>query len=114
MTSRNLQDFRRVTLDGSGNGQVAFGPQRSGTWWTITRVAVTVSTNTLEPTASVYRSVVEPSRLISSTFVGSRDSDDGLNEDVYPGDQLIVRWTGGDIGATATVSFSGQEMSGIG
>ena len=113
MTSRRLQDFRRVVLDASGRGQVSFGPQRSGTWWTIARVAVSVSTNTLEPTASIYRSVIEPSRLISSTFTGSRDADDGLNEDVYPGDQLIVQWTGGDVGATATVSFSGEEMSGI-
>lgn len=111
--TRDLWDSRAVVLNGAGYGTVQFGPDRPNTRWVITRVSVNVSTNTVEPEARIYRSRVSPGLMLSGTFSGSNDTDDGLSETVFPGDFLIVEWTGGDPGATATAAFFGQEISGV-
>lgn len=110
---RDLWDSRSVVLDGSGYGTVQFGPDRPNTRWVITRVSLQVASNVAEPEGRIYRSRVSPGLMLSGTFSGSNDTDDGLNETVYPGDFLVVEWTGGDAGATATAAFFGQEISGV-
>jgi len=110
--TRTLHDAARVTLDASGNGQVRLGPSRPNTRWLIKRVSVQTSTNTLEPEAKIYRGNVGTASFISGTFTGSSDSDDGLTEELHPGEFLTVRWTGGDVGATATATWSGDEITG--
>lgn len=110
--TRSLRDGRSVVLDAQGAGQVSFGPQRPNTRWIIRRVALTVGSNAREPEARIYRGSVSASLFLSGTFSGSNDADDGLNEELFPGDVLIVRWTGGDVGATATAAYSGDEISG--
>jgi hypothetical protein len=111
--TRDLRDSRQVILGASGAGSVSFGPQRPNTRWVITRTRVTVSTNVLEPQANLYHSAISPALGISGTFAGSNDTDDGLNETLFPGDVLVMEWTGGDVGATATCAFAGQEIAGM-
>ena len=111
--TRPLRNAAQVTLDASGNGDVTFGPGRHGIRWVVKRISVQTSTHTLVPEARIYRDSVGDATFISGTFVGSFDTDDGLNEELHNGERLIVRWTGGDAGATATATWSGDEISGM-
>lgn len=112
-TYRDLRDSRTVVLGAGGAGRVQFGPARPNTRWVISRIAVTVSSNALEPEARVYRGSVAAGNMLTGTFSGSNDSDDGLQETLYPSDSLMVEWTGGDVGATATAAFYGEEIAGM-
>lgn len=112
-TTRPLADSRVVTLDGSGQGTVTFGPGRPNTRWTITRVTVRVSSNVLEPTANIYRGTPNPGSQITGTYSGSNDTDSEISDNpLFPGEYYTCQWTGGDAGATASISFGGQETSG--
>lgn len=106
--ARPLRDSRSVVLDASGNGSVTFGPTRDP--WTIQRMSVNVSSNTNEPQAIVYRGTVNAGTKISDTYSGSNDTDSAVNDNpLYPGEVYTCRWTGGDVGATATIAFGGIE-----
>lgn len=111
MGTRQLHDSAQVVLDASGAGSVRLGPGRHGVSWTIRRVSVQTSTATLVPVAKVYRGGIGDAGFISGTFVGSFDSDDGLSEELNNGEYLTVAWTGGDAGATATATWSGEETT---
>lgn len=105
---RPLRDTRSVTLDGSGNGSVTFGPNRSP--WLIRLVSVKVSSNTNEPTASIYRGTVNPGTLITATYSGAQDTDSDVNDNrLNVGEFYTCQWTGGDAGAVAVVAFAGWE-----
>lgn len=111
--SRPLRDSRVVTLDGAGQGSVIFGPSRPNTRWIISRYSVRVSSNANEPQANVYRGTPNPGSQISGTYSGSNDTDsDVADNPLFPGEFYTCQWTGGDPGATATISFSGEEVSG--
>lgn len=106
--AQRLQDTKRVVLDASGTGTVTFGPGRPNEKWTVTRIGVQVSTNVLESQAKIYRGTVGVGSYISGTVSGSTgDNDDGLEEALWSGENLSVQWTGGDVGATATVTYWG-------
>lgn len=109
MATRQLHDSARVVLDGTGAGSVRLGPGRHGVRWTIRRITVQTSTATLVPLAKVYRGGIGSASFVSGTFVGSFDVDDGLDEQLDNGEYLTVAWTGGDAGATATATWSGDE-----
>lgn len=110
MAERPLRDSRSVILDASGNGTVTFGPSRPGTSWVISLVTVSVSSSTLQPTASIYRGTVNPGSKITATYSGSQDTDSDVNDNpLYPGEVYTCQWLGGDVGATATISFVGTE-----
>jgi hypothetical protein len=101
-----------VTLDGSGNGSVTFGPDRGNTQWIIRRASVKTSTNISEPIASIYRGSVNPGTLISATYSGAQDTDSDINDNpLFTGEYYTCEWTGGDPGATATIAFSGTEVT---
>ena len=109
MATRQLHDSARVELDASGAGTVRLGPGRHGVRWTVRRITVQTSTATKVPEARVYRGGVGDASFITGTFVGSFDVDDGLNEQLEHGEYLTVAWTGGDAGAVATATWSGEE-----
>ena len=112
MTERALQDFRSVVLDASGNGTVTFGPDRANTSWLVKRASVKTSTNVNEPIASIYRGTANPGTLITATYSGSQDTDSDINDNpLYTGEYYTCQWTGGDVGATATISFGGTEVT---
>jgi hypothetical protein len=111
--SRTLQLNKNasVVLDGSGNGQAALGPTLPGTSWQVSTVAVSVSTNANEAQCNLYVGLAaQPGQLIGATSTGSTgDSDDLGGQNIWPGQQLIAVWQGGDPGATATVSVYGTQ-----
>ena len=95
-----------VKLNAAGAGTVSIAPTGLETWL-VTRVAVSVSSNTLEPVAQVYVGSVGPGNLLAGTYTGSLDSSDE-NQVVKQAQPLLCAWTGGDAGATATFSVFGE------
>jgi hypothetical protein len=94
-----------TTLDGSGNGQVAF--QAVGQTVRITNGFAGVSTQTAQATATAYKGIVGAGYAISSTPNGSTGAPFVGPFNLRDGETLIIRWTGGDPGATATATFTG-------
>lgn len=94
-----------VTLDTTGFGRVELRPRTTRITWLVTGLAVAVSTNAKEPECSVWLST--KASLQGSTFTGSSDQI-GLALTVRGG-FLIVEWSGGDPGATATCTVSGSQ-----
>lgn len=100
-----------VVLDSEGNGQAQLGPTLPGTSWQVGTIAVSVTTNVNEAQCNVYLGLQPiPASLIGATSTGSTgDSDDLGGQNVWPGQQIIATWTGGDAGQTATISVFGSQ-----
>lgn len=112
MAEIRLADTASVTLDGSGNGSVRFGPNHPRQAWRVNSISVQVATNTKEATAQVYRGNVSPGSRISGTVSGSTgDTDPDLNEHLWPGEYITVSWTGGDANTKATATYSGVILT---
>jgi hypothetical protein len=103
-TSPLLETYT-TQLDGSGNGAVSFGPNRSRQKWVPPlTVAVAVSPANSIPVARITMG----SQKLGSTYTGSDDADDLPATVVLPGQKLTVTWTGGDANAVATATITGS------
>jgi hypothetical protein len=100
--------YANVTLDGSGNGQVSF--QAQGANVRITNLFVRVSTQTNQALCRMYKNQVSDSTNISSTNSGSTGAAAHGAIDLFDGENVIVRWTGGDASAIATATFVGYKL----
>lgn len=119
MTTFDLDKSYNVTLDGSGNGTITFGPDVED-MWIINTFSITVdpvSPATLvdnEPTFSLYTGYSTDTRSrIDGTYSGSQNVRT-LETRLRKGQRLTAKWTGGDVGARATLRISGTfEQKGI-
>lgn len=111
-TQLSLNTSAQVVLDGSGNGTAACGPRLPGTSWQPTTVAVSVATAVAEAQCSVFLGLsAAAGALIGATSTGSTgDSDDLGGQTVWPGQQIIAVWEGGDPGQVATLSVFGTQQ----
>ena len=129
MTSPALKPYQiageraTVVLDGSGNGTARITPgapspgggvgvgRNSGLSWDVTGIAVSVSTNNLEATASAYVSYGVQSAtqddFVGSTVTGSSGDTCTVSSQLRPGDWITVVWKGGDSGGIATFRVLG-------
>lgn len=73
-----------------------------------------VTTNTNEPTARVYHGSASSATFISGSYTGSQDTDSAMDEVLYPGEIVTVKWTGADVGAVATATYTYDETTGMG
>lgn len=97
-----------VTLDANGSGTVSIGPSNAFQTWKPSNAACSVSTNTKEPVFVLYNGPsTDPSTRIGGSYTGSNDSTNLSDITLYPGTMLTGQWTGGDAGATATLSLTG-------
>lgn len=108
-TTKPLNAYGGVKLDATGSGIVDLLVPTLQTW-DITRIGVLVSSNTKEPVAKVYVDSESPGNFLAGTYTGSNDSSDE-SQRLMPGQHLLCRWTGGDSGATATLSVFGSVTS---
>lgn len=106
--TEQLDEHASVVLNAAGNGTVQLQCPTVETW-TVSRTAVSTTTNVLEPTAQTYIGQVAPGSALSGTYSGSLDSSDE-NQQINPGQSLYCVWTGGDPGATATLSVFGTKL----
>jgi hypothetical protein len=89
--------------------RVVVGPGRSFERWRITNTAI--STTSAASTAfKLYRGPSEvPTNLIDlSNHNGNGDVSDSII-DLSPGEKLLGVWTGGDVGASATITVTGES-----
>jgi len=95
------------TLDGSGDGSSApLGPSAAGETWSVTIISVKCSSNVSESVCNVYLD----GALIGGTSWGSTgDSDTGISLVMAVGQALTAQWTGGDSGATGTLTAIGTR-----
>jgi hypothetical protein len=106
-----LSEYAQVVLDANGNGAVQIGPDKSNESWQIQVCTVSVSSNASEPQFRVYfGSSTAITSLIQGTYAGSFDTDTTFNYTLNNSGKLTCVWTGGDPGATATVTFHGQQV----
>lgn len=94
-------------LDGSGNGTIRVSfPGRNTR---LNRLTVATSPATREVLCRVYSNFVGDPYMVDTTYTGGTgDTSDTVH--VLPdGDCIYVVWEGGDIGATATVTYSGTQ-----
>lgn len=102
-------------LNGSGYGTVLITPG-SETDWTINAISVSASTQSLEAQVRVYRGLIGPAYMVSSTFMGSSGDTDDSQLTVNRGEVIWVEFTGGDPGATGVVlirGFRSQDVAGF-
>ena len=100
----------RVTLDGSGNGTVTLQPPGFQTWnVTVINVRTTQSvTTTPIPQCTVYLGTKGDGQIVAQTYMGNRSTATG-SIIVQPSQPLLIEWTGGVAGSTATVSLYGTK-----
>lgn len=107
--------FRRsasvvLTDDGSGvtgSGSLRIAPVARN--WQIRSLTVRCDTHVKESRATVYENHIGPDYVLDASFTGSSGDTTDTVMEVRDGYALVVEWVGGDIGATATVTFSGEE-----
>jgi hypothetical protein len=105
-----LNTSASVVLDGNGNGTAQTGPGLPGVSWQPQTIAVQASTNNNEAECSVYLGIAAiASSLLGATSTGSTGDSTDCTATVWPGQYLIAVWTGGDPGATATMSIFGTK-----
>jgi hypothetical protein len=112
---RPLNTFAQVTLDGSGNGTAKIGPTRVREIWFPTIISVVVSSNTAEPVCKIFAGpTATQNNFTDGTFTGSQDSTDSIQgTQLNVGDFVFAVWTGGDVGAIATVGVTGEYQIGL-
>jgi hypothetical protein len=103
-----LEQSGSVLLDASGNGTVEILVPYSQRW-RITRITVsTVIQIPPIPRCVVYRNSIAASSIVDGTYTGSQDTSDMNSPTVFEGgEKIVVRWTAGTVGDTATVNIAG-------
>lgn len=109
-----LNENGSVTLDGSGNGTLKMVPWGGAVTWLPSTVSVKASSNTAEAQCRIYigPSAADP-YFVDGTLSGSTgdstDTVNGYQVDTH-GNALWAVWSGGDAGATATMTVNGKEQ----
>lgn len=103
-----LNESASVVLDGSGGGTVRLGPSNASQQWVPSNAACSVTSNTSEPVFVLYNGSPSNANRIGGTYTGSNDNTDVNGVTMYPGSVLTGVWSGGDAGATATLTIQGQ------
>jgi hypothetical protein len=106
----SLNTSAYTVLDAAGNGQASCGPALPGTSWQPSTIAVSVTTAVSEAQCSIYLGIGPiPGSLVGATQTGSSGDSTDCSATVWPGQELIAVWAGGDPGATATMSVFGTK-----
>jgi hypothetical protein len=106
-----LSEAAFVTLDASGNGTARVGPNAHGVVWKPSRVAIKTSSAVLSPVCQLFiGNTATSENFIDGTFTGQQNATDSV-----VGQELRLRqyvwavWTGGDVGAQATLTVTGSK-----
>lgn len=108
-TELQYQQTASGVLDASGNGSLTFNGPPSQTVRKLSTVVVQ-SSSTARPQCSLYRSSLDPSRLMGRTRLGDSDTFINDGETLSSGEPLIVAWTGGTPGATIRANVNGTDV----
>ena len=109
MADKNMRRSASVVLDGTGYGAVRIAPS-GGKQWAIKYMSVSVSTATSEAKCTIYENQIATGKVIDVTITGSSGDTTDTAIQVFDGYALWIEWQHGDAGATATVTWSGEEF----
>lgn len=106
-----LRERGSVVLDGSGNGTVGIGPIGARETWHPDQASVAASTAVKEASCSIYVGDAPTGAFFRDrTISGSTgDSSTNVGGDVPVGWKVWAVWTGGDAGALATLTVTGDK-----
>jgi hypothetical protein len=112
MTMRALNASASILLDGAGYGIAEIGPGIDGPdtpYWTIDTLMIVTSRPGQGPVprAILYVDTICHSQMQALTYDGSFNAAAGSDFPLQRGQRLIVEWSGGQVGDTATVSVTG-------
>lgn len=94
-------------LDAAGSAAIRFA--NPGNHSTITNMSVRASSATKEAQVNVYRNNIGSMYRLSGSYAGSTGDNNTDPIDLPDGDSVFVVWTGGDVGATVTLTVSGYQ-----
>lgn len=109
MSDLIYSDSGAVTLDASGFGTVILNGPASLTTRKLSTIVIACTSSTPRPTCSVYRSSIQPARLMVRTRLGDSDTLIADGETLSSGEPLYIVWTGGAPGATARANANGTD-----
>lgn len=100
-----------VVLNGSGNGQVQLGPALPGVAWNPGSCAVLVqpASTTVVSQFLLYNGPAQPGNFIGGSYTGDNNSTGLAIPAMYTGSVLTGVWSGGNPGATATMTLTGTQ-----
>lgn len=106
-----LSEFVSVVLNGSGAGTAKIGPAAHGVIWKPTVASVRVSTQVKSPTCLIYAGdSATPDNFVDGTFTGAQNSTSNIDGQVLTLGQFVFAvWSGGDVGAQATLTVTGTK-----
>jgi hypothetical protein len=100
-----------VVLSGTGAGTVSLGPTLPGVSWNPTAVAVVVTpiSNSVTSVFKLYSGIAQASNFIAGSYTGDINSA-GLGLSPMQAGQILTGvWSGGNPGATATMTLTGTQ-----
>lgn len=114
MRTLPLNTFKQVVLDGSGNGGTSIGPTSQGEIWEAGfTAAVKCTSNIKEAACLIYCGDQAADTMFNDGTTWGSTGDSSTNTaQLVTGQQVFAVWTGGDPGATATLSVSGSRIVG--
>lgn len=98
-----------VILDSSGYGYVRLAP--TGEKWEITRSRMECNTSVNEALGKMYVNVISNNKVVDGTYSASTGDTSDTVVYLEDGQAIFYEWTGGDAGATATVTLSGWRST---
>lgn len=101
--------YQSVILDGAGYGAVSF--QATGANIRLSNIFFRVSTSTSQAVCTIYKGQIADGNRVFNSNSGSTGANATGNVDLFDGETCYVVWTGGDVGSTATATFTGGKIS---
>ena len=102
-----------VVLNSSGNGTASIGPT-VGQKWRLRTASIIVPGAILIPQCKIYMggAAIDPF-FVDGTYTGALASTSNVNgKPLTNGQRIFAVWTGGDPGATATLTITGTSEIG--
>lgn len=99
-----------AVFDANGEARISAFPDRAHDVWEVNRYQV-LTTSTSSTRCTVYRGSEHTGAQVDFTRTGNGDT----SEQVHPirvdfGQPIVFVWTGGEVGAVATVSILGEVI----
>ena len=105
-----LDVLRSTVFDANGEARITIFPDRARDVWKIWRYVVN-TTSLGQTRCFVYRGSEQTGAHIDFTRTGNNDVSENVRDtEIDFGRPLIFVWTGGDVGAEASVSILGEVI----
>ena len=109
-----MQVEQTATIKADGTATVEMGPTSYTESWETSIVGVLctplapATTLTNIPSARIYANNV----FVGGTYSGDQDSDTSMSVTIQSGQKIRAEWKGGDVGATVTLTVTGEKVIG--